>query len=133
MIFSIADHIKQIIDGTKTQTRRPSGKYKVGNLYAIQPGRGKPGIPDGKILISAKRTECKTDGKLRWYYVMTNAALAEGGYTPEEYEDLYEKMYPGWEVRTAYLFRYFSTKAIEMMDRGEFPAFMLPSSSRSTT
>jgi len=132
LIFSIADHIKQIIEGTKTQTRRPSDKYQVGKLYAIQPGRGKKGIPDGKILISAVRTEKKTDGRI-WYSVMDNEAKAEGGYTPEEYEELYEKMYPDWEVRYAYLFRYYPTKAIEMMERGEFPGFMLQDSSRSPT
>jgi len=60
MIFAIEGHIQKIIEGKKTQTRRPSDKYKIGKFYAIQPGRGKLGIPDGKILIVAKRWEMKT-------------------------------------------------------------------------
>ena len=131
MIFSIEGHIEKIKAGDKTQTRRPTDRYQIGKLYAIQPGRGKPGIPDGKIYIRAKREEWKTD--VKWLQISPWEANDEGGYTPEEYERLYEKMYPGWEVRWSYLFMYYPTKAIEMMDRGEFPAFMLQGSSRSAT
>lgn len=107
MIFSVADHIEQIKNGTKTQTRRPSDKYRVGNFYAIQPGRGKPGITDGKILILAKRRETN---KLM---IMPDEARAEGGYTPRQYEKLYDKMYPGWVERWSYLFRFFPREAIK--------------------
>jgi len=124
MIFAIEGHIQKIIEGKKTQTRRPSDKYKIGKFYAIQPGRGKLGIPDGKILIVAKRWEMKTTNP-KWYFILSHEAIAEGGYTRNEYEELYEKMYPSWSERYAYLFRYFPTKAIEMMKSGEFPSFML--------
>lgn len=111
MIFSIHGHIGLIISGHKTQTRRPSDKYIVGNLYAIQPGRGKPGIPEGKILILAKRQE---NNKLM---IMPDEARDEGGYTPERYETLYNEMYPGWVERWAYLFRYWSKEEREKWER----------------
>ena len=118
MIFSVEGHILKIISGEKTQTRRASDKYKVGNLYSIQAHRGAEGIPDGKILIAAKREEIKTSDP-RWYYLLKDEALAEGGYTPEEYEELYEKMHPGWENRFSYLFRYFTTEEIEHMRKSK--------------
>ena len=118
MIFSISDHIEQIKAGTKTQTRRPTNKYKEDRLYAIQPGRGKPRIPEGKIYVLAVSEEYRPlpsgFGRiLKWQ------AESEGGYTPEAYEELYEKMYPGWEVRYAYLFEYFTTKEIELISKGD--------------
>ena len=124
MIFSEGDHIEQIKAGTKTQTRRTSDRYEVGKLYAIQPCRTCKGIPDGKILITAKRLEVKT-GPLWWWMILPHDAETEGGYTPQEYEELYEKMHPNWKERWAYLFRYYPTGAIMMMNRGEFPGFML--------
>ena len=130
IIFSLADHIEQIKAGTKTQTRRPSDKYKPAKLYAIQPGRRKPGIPDGKILIRAKIIEIKTPSPI-WYYVLDADAQAEGGYTPESYEKLYEKMYPGWEKRYAYLFEYFTTEEIEMMEKDPNKGFALYHSRKS--
>jgi len=83
MIFSIEKHIQQIMDGNKTQTRRKSGRYEVGRLYAIQPGRGKKGIPDGKILITAKTEEYKSESPI-WGHIRKWQAEAEGGYTPPD-------------------------------------------------
>lgn len=98
MIFSIGDHIELIQLGYKTQTRRPSGKYRLGQTYTIQPGRGKKGIPEGRICIIWKWDE-------EWGQTVTEEeANAEGRYTPKEYEELYEKMYPSWETRWAYEF-----------------------------
>jgi len=112
VIFAKADHIKQIIAGTKTQTRRPTDRYKVGRIYAIQPGRGEPGILEGRILITDKWMEAKELGVENNRIVVIPStvispedAQAEGGYTPEEYEALYEEMYPGWMVRYAYEFK----------------------------
>ena len=122
MIFSLADHIEQIKNGTKTQTRRPSGKYQQGKLYAIQPGRGKKGISDGKIIISAKIIELNHPDP-KWGWIMADDAKAEGGYTPEEYEKLYNKMYPGWEKRYAYLFRYYTTEELALMETDPNKAF----------
>jgi hypothetical protein len=101
MIFSIEDHIQQIINGTKTQTRRKSSSYLVGKTYSIQPGRTKPGIPEGRILIIDKVVEIGLFDRIPY-----KDAKAEGGYTPTEFEELYEKMYPGWEERYAYTFEF---------------------------
>lgn len=124
MIFSLSDHISQIKAGTKTQTRRPTNKYKKEHLYAIQPGRGKPGIPDGKILIIGAIEEWRPlpsgFGKITEWQ-----ADAEGGYTPDEYETLYEKMYPNWKVRYAYLFTYFTSEEIDLMNTDPDKAFTL--------
>lgn len=110
MIFSIGNHIQQIIEGTKTHTRRPTDRYEVGKTYAIQPGRGKFGIPEGRILILSKQYEVKgIGGHPPWpfpYDTSPEEANAEGGYTPEEYEALYEKMYPDWRERWAYKFKF---------------------------
>jgi len=126
MIFSVANHIEQIKAGTKTQTRRDSDRYQIGKFYAIQPGRTKPGIKEGKILITAKIIESRPplQSPVMWM-ILPNDAKAEGGYDPVEYEELYEKLHPGWIKRCAYLFRYYSIRAIKMMERGEFPCFML--------
>lgn len=128
MIFSIDGHIQQIIAGTKTETRRPTDRYKVGNLYAVQPGRGEPGIPEGKIYIGQKLMEWKPDLSdlsedaifaRRWreseacYPIRGWDAKAEGGYEPDEYEQLYEEMYPGWTKRWAYWFSFFTMEEIE--------------------
>jgi len=133
MIFSKSDHIQQIINGTKTVTRRPSDRYKVGGLYKIQPGRGKKGIPDGRIYIGQKYREWKPDLSdlpedshfiRRWrqydagYPIRDYQAKMEGGYTPDEYEELYEKMYPGWTERWVLYFCFFTVK--ELADCG-FP------------
>jgi len=102
VIFAKADHIRQIIAGTKTQTRRPSGRYQVGRTYAVQPGRGKPAIPEGRILITGKRLEDRR--------ISREDAKVEGGYTPDEFETLYESMYPDWVWRYAYTFKFIPAK-----------------------
>jgi len=130
MIFSLADHIEQIKAGTKTQTRRPTNRYKEDHLYAIQPGRGKKGIPDGKILVLGCVEEHRS-GLVLFGLLTKEAAKAEGGYTPEEYEDLYEKMYPGWEIRYAYLFDYFTTEEIELSETDPDKSFALYHSRKS--
>lgn len=102
MIFGIDTHIQQIIDGTKTQTRRGSGCFVVGRTYAIQPGRGKFGIEAGRILITAKIPEIVS----LYNRISASDAQAEGGYTPEQFEELYSEIYPGWLVRFVYIFRF---------------------------
>ena len=100
MIFSIADHVEQIKKGTKTQTRRQSKVYLKGKRYSVQPGRTKPGIPEGRILIVQKRTERQP------FMISFGDAQAEGGYIPERFEVLYAEMHPGWTERFAYTFRF---------------------------
>jgi len=101
MIFNVEGHIAKIISGDKTQTRRSSGRYVVGKFYAIQPTRTSKAIPDGKILIIKKWIELTSVDKISDF-----DAKAEGGYTPKEYEELYEKMHPFWLVRYAYTFQF---------------------------
>lgn len=97
----MADHIEQIKNGSKTQTRRKSSSYLVGKTYSIQPGRTQLGILEGRILILAKIVENSPYGRISY-----KDAKAEGGYTPTEFEELYEKMYPGWKERYAYTFKF---------------------------
>ena len=47
------------------------------------------------------------------YPLRKHAAKAEGGYRVFEYEELYEKMYPGWTERWVYQFLFFTTEEIE--------------------
>ena len=104
MIFSFPGHIEQIKNGTKTQTRRKSPSYSVGHTYSISRGREK-GITDGRILITRKRAERFNDG-----FISVVDALAEGGYTPGQFETLFSNMYPDWIVRYAYTFRFISSE-----------------------
>jgi len=123
MIFSLSDHIEQIKAGTKTQTRRPNNRYKTGQTYAVQPGRGKKGIPEGRIYVAEVIREWKPDlTKIpehahfarSWaamdsgYPIRGYQAKAEGGYSPFVFEELYEKMYPDWTERYAIWFSFFT-------------------------
>lgn len=99
MIFA-PEHIEMIKSGRKTQTRRESGRYQVGKDYSIQPCRTCPGIPDGRILILSKKQEAVID------YISEVDAFAEGGYTPKQYEALYQTMHPEWRYRWAYTLKF---------------------------
>ena len=105
MIFSVGDHIMQIIAGTKTQTRRRSGGYIVGKTYSIQPGRTKLGIPEGRIRIMKKVVETRTYDRIDPY-----DSEAEGGYCPIKFEELYARMHPHWTERYAYTFIFIPTE-----------------------
>ena len=109
MIFSFPGHIEMIKAGTKTQTRRKSPAYRVGRSYAIQPGR-KMGILEGRILITRKREEKYLDGG-----ISVADALAEGKYTPGQFETLFSNMYPDWIVRYAYNIEYLERKQFRSM------------------
>ena len=74
-------------------------------MLAIQPKYGEKGIPEGKIRIIGKRLEEKNG----LHFISEEDSEAEGGYGRTEYEELYEKMYPGWQERYAYYFRYVPT------------------------
>ena len=114
MIFSIGSHIYHIMTGYKTQTRRPTDRYDVGKTYAVQAGRGKSGIPEGRILITRKWEEFKWTyfGRLAFIreFISKEDALAEGFYKPKEYEELYDKMYPSWKSRWVYEFEFHSSR-----------------------
>ncbi len=108
MIFSIADHIEQIKNGSKTQTRRKSPTYLVGKTYSVQPGRTKLGIPEGRILITDKREERFLEGG-----ISESDAFAEGGYTSGQFESLFQGMYPDWIRRYAYTFKFVPAEEAE--------------------
>jgi len=97
----MADHIEQIKNGTKIQTRRLSSSYLVGKTYSIQPGRRERGIPEGRILITQKRREKYLAG-----FISPSDALAEGGYTSGQFETLFMGVYPNWTTRYAYTFEF---------------------------
>ncbi|MHA1286048.1 MAG: hypothetical protein ACTSPB_01470 [Candidatus Thorarchaeota archaeon] len=97
MIFN-DDHVAQIFEGTKTQTRRESNRYIVGREYAIQRGRGKKS--EGRILIVRKWVETNPYDK-----ISVEDAKAEGGYLPVDYEILYNEMHPNWVERYCYEFK----------------------------
>jgi len=82
----------------------------VGHFYSIQPTRTSKGIPDGKILITGKVKE--TRGSMP---ISERDAKAEGGYTPQQYEKLYEKMHPSWRERTAYWFVFFKMGVVNFL------------------
>jgi len=127
MIFQ-KEHIEKIINRTKSQTRRSSDRYKEYTLYAVQPKRGAKGIPEGKLVIGLTKREWKPDlsdipedahfarairSSEAGYPISDWEAQAEGGYTPEEYEKLYESMYPGWTERWTYFFQFWDQEQIE--------------------
>jgi hypothetical protein len=105
MIFAENNHPQAIIDGLKTETRRritALDRYHAGGSYAIQPRRTAKGITQGRILILEKWVELKSKD----YPISIEHAYAEGCYTPEEYEKLYEKINPKWKARVAFKFEF---------------------------
>lgn len=111
MIFSIGDHIQQIIDGSKTETRRNKDTRNVGGIYKIQPKMYTPGLQIGKIEIISKKKEYRRNGDISAY-----AAKKEGGYTPKKFEKLYAKMYPSWKKRIVYKFRFVPDPVLKYCD-----------------
>ena len=110
---------QQVLDGTKTQTRRPvkpgqtlevaedsypagvfaeigSGYYRtvyiVGNTYAVQPGRGKHGV--GRIRITGlRREDVRT--------ISDDDVKAEGFSSRDEFMQTWEMMhktYDAWVI-----------------------------------
>ena len=121
MIFSEPNHIAYIRNGLptieqckpiliKTQSRRPKrGIYKVGKSYAVQRKRGAKAEPDIRIVMDEIWREIRyyeperTNTKLM--PISIEDALAEGGYLPTEFEEVYSKIDPGnWLSRWAFAF-----------------------------
>lgn len=87
MIFQ-RSHINLILSGLKTQTRRVNrGYYQEGKTYSIQPCRTCKGISDYRIYIDRIWNE-KID------FISKTDAIAEGGYTPLEFEEIFKKINP---------------------------------------
>lgn len=103
MIFQ-KKHVEQILEGTKTQTRRLNrGYYRIGQTYSIQPCRTCKGIVGYRIEIR----EILPEGReVRGISISPEDAKAEGGYSPEEFEELFLKLNPtrGGEMR--YVFKF---------------------------
>ena len=116
MIFSVKGHVDQIIARTKTQTRRKSPAYIVGKTYAIQPNRKAAGIKEGRILIQEKWEE-RYLRKGQPFFISWNNAQAEGGYTPEEFENLFQLMYPNWINRFCYKFKFLTRAELKELNR----------------
>jgi len=110
MIFSL-EHIEQIKNVTKTETRRVGrGVYKVGKDYAVQPGRGKNGIPGLRIVMDEIYSE---EVHPAYHYrgddvrrISVKDARAEGGYTPEQYEVEFHRLYPDWDGIRRWVFKF---------------------------
>jgi hypothetical protein len=108
MIFSILGHVEKILSGEKVMTRRiVSGnplfcKYKKYHTYAVQSGRGKKATARIEV-IATPHIESRTIRN--GYPISEMDAKMEGGYTPEEYEVLFEKMHPNWQLRLVILFK----------------------------
>lgn len=117
MIFATENAIQDIIAGRKLRTRRKSPRYQVGKKYAIQPGRTKPAIKEGRIRILKIRGETKNG---YGYPISKKEAKLEGNYTPEEFEELYENMHKNWEWRYAYDIRFVKTKSYKSKKLDEF-------------
>ena len=95
------DLIDLIILGKKTQTRRPKrGYYVVGRSYSLQPCRTCKGIQGYRIVID----RVKYEAMAIYPSITTRDAIAEGGYTPEEFESLFNAMYPKWNRVTRFVF-----------------------------
>lgn len=131
LIFAVPGHIEKIKSGEKTQTRRlwdvrmdmrhddmmrrrvtVNGrlKWRVGKRYAVLPGRGKKGV--GWIVITSMwlETMYRHEKNFDRKFISVSDALAEGGYTPEEYEALWDKMYPNTDRRLVIEFEWVGEK-----------------------
>lgn len=126
MIFNVPGHIDMIRQGlrmhpqfappqfiVKTQTRRLNrGMYQIGKDYAVQRKQGAKAEPDIRIVMD---TIWKEDvfgisggisvGDVHDLYLSKEDAWAEGGYTPEEFEMLFNELNPkrDW-IRWAFKF-----------------------------
>lgn len=117
MIFNVPGHIDMIRNGLhlpipqlgypsfplKTQTRRLNrGIYKIGKDYAVQRKRGVRGESDIRIVIDRiweepcyKPSPYSPSGHC-FARITEEDALKEGGYTPDEYESVFQELNPKW-------------------------------------
>jgi len=111
MIFS-SEHVKLILEGKKTQTRRLNrGKYQVGKSYAIQECRTCKGIEGYRIVMDRIWKEIiprpQEIGKNPSFNMISEQdAIAEGGYTPAEFEILFRELNPKWDGRSRWVFEF---------------------------
>ena len=104
MIFS-EEHIEKIRNWTKTQTQRVNrGIYQVGKDYAVQPGKGERGIPNLRVVIDEVQREERFFGAPM--PISFEDALAEGGYSPDEFEKLFQQINPKWNGLVRWAFKF---------------------------
>lgn len=111
MIFNVPGHIDSIRNGlyfsptnhvmpytsipVKTQTRRVNrGIYQVGRDYAVQRKRGVKAEMDIRIVMD--KIWIERYAEFLCCYISEEDALAEGGYTVIEFEELFRKLNPKW-------------------------------------
>jgi len=111
MIFK-PKHVKLILEGKKTQTRRLNrGKYQVGKSYAIQECRTCKGIEGYRIVMDRIWKEIITRpleiGKNPSFNrISEQDAIAEGGYTPAEFEWVFRQIYPHFNEQERWVFEF---------------------------
>jgi len=130
MIFNVPRHIVLLQNGllseaaynryppmiVKTQTRRVNrGIYQVGHSYSVQPKRGAKAVPGMRIMMD-KIWEEKAEGFLilaaddEMYpgeiNITQEDALAEGGYTPNEFEEIFRELNPKWDGKKRWVFKF---------------------------
>jgi hypothetical protein len=107
MIFNVPGHIDMIRNGTKTQTRRVNrGVYQVGRDYAVQQKRGVKAENDIRIVMDKIWEEARYGYGLGVPTLSEGHAQAEGGYTPQKYEQEFRKAYPRWDEDQRWAFRF---------------------------
>ena len=134
MIVNIPGHIQMIRNGlafrgayvsplgfiVKTQSRRPKrGIYhveaerkkphKIG--YAVQRKRGVKAEPDIRIVFNRiweEVVQAIYPGKPESYFkiISLGDAIAEGGYTPHDYERIFAKLNPNWNGEGRWAFEF---------------------------
>ena len=119
MIFQGSYDLEMIKAQKKTQTRRINkGVYQIGRSYAVQLKRGAKAEPGIRIVMDKIWEESEAEVIIDERYprmgricISTKDALAEGGYTPLEYELEFEKLYPIWDGKSRWVFEFHAVEA----------------------
>ena len=120
MIFNVPGHIDMIRNGllkypilftprwyVKTQTRRVNrGIYQVGRDYAVQRKRGVEAEADIRIVMDEIWEEWFIHGGNLPYPILPRYAQAEGGYTREEFEKVFQALNPKWNGKKRWAFKF---------------------------
>ena len=122
MIFSVDGHIEMIRNGlysiftdekgdptsiVKTHTRRLNrGIYQVGRDYAVQRKRGIKAEPDIRIVMDRIWEEFCGEWNGLYHRISKSDALAEGGYTENEFEKVFRELNQKWDGLSRWAFEY---------------------------
>ena len=101
-------HFDMVLDGTKTRTTRLSDRYQLGKDYAIQPKRTKKGMEGYRMVIDKKTKEAPDFwvGDYPNWSTSYKDAKAEGGYMPEEFEEVFRKLHPKWDGKERWAYEF---------------------------